>query len=216
MAHGSRAAAQTTARSAARSSQTKLNSADATTSLAAATARARRPSDVPPAASGTTSRFAATPASESWLKCASITGVTAACAPALTAMACASERGHPQAASRSVAAGARWMIPAVATNESAKPGSQRSPGRHASTSSPARASAFMSWDSRSRRTPTSSISPMMVARSTDGWAPTTSAKDSSTSAAITAVGRRASPASDSTANTEDASSATLKPETAST
>ena len=50
------------------------------------------PSVVPAAASGTTTRLAAMPTSESWLKWASMTGVTAAWAPTLTATAVASQR----------------------------------------------------------------------------------------------------------------------------
>ena len=65
------------------------------------------PSVVPTAASGTTTRLAATPTSESWLKWASMTGVTAAWAPRLTAAAVASQPGQPHPESQPVMAGVR-------------------------------------------------------------------------------------------------------------
>ncbi len=59
------------------------------------------------AASGTTKRLATMPISESWLKNASITGVTASWAPALTASDRASHTGQPQVESRSASGGPR-------------------------------------------------------------------------------------------------------------
>ncbi len=55
------------------------------------------PSVVATAASGTTARLATTPISESWLKWATMSGVTTACAPRLTAIAAASQGGAPRA-----------------------------------------------------------------------------------------------------------------------
>ena len=107
------------------------------------------------------------------------------------------------------------MIPAVAAKDSKKPGSCRSPGRHRSSASPASASAFITCDSRSSNTLNSSSSPMTVARSTDGCVPTTRANPMSTRLATTAVARRGMPAMPSAANTDDASRATLKRDTAS-
>ncbi len=65
------------------------------------------PSVVATAASGTTARFATTPISDSWLKWAAISGVTAAWAPTLTATPAASQRGQPRASSAPVIQGAR-------------------------------------------------------------------------------------------------------------
>ena len=65
------------------------------------------PSVVPAAASGTTTRFAAMPTSESWLKWASMTGVTAAWAATLTDTAVASQPGQPRPSSQPVMPGVR-------------------------------------------------------------------------------------------------------------
>ena len=108
------------------------------------------------------------------------------------------------------------MIPAVAAKESWKPGSHRSVGLQTSSANPARQSAFMSWESRSRSTLRSRRSPITVALSTDGCPPTTRAKPTRTAAATTAVVRRGTPNRDSAAKTEEATRATLNPETAST
>ncbi len=105
-------------------------------------------------------------------------------------------------------------MPAVAANESWKPGSHRSPGRQSSRRSVASARALGSCDCRSSRSAASRSSPITVARSTEGWPPTTSAKPISTTAAITATARRGIPQSARPPNTAPASSATLKPDTA--
>ncbi len=55
---------------------------------------------------------------------------------------------------------------------------------------------------------------MTVARRTDGWPPTTSAKPMSTAAATTATARRGIPQIARPANTAPARSATLNPDTA--
>ena len=55
---------------------------------------------------------------------------------------------------------------------------------------------------------------MTVARSTEAWPPTTRAKPTSATPAATAVVRREMPSAADTKKTEDARSATLKPETA--
>jgi hypothetical protein len=91
-----------------------------------------------------------------------------------------------------------------------------SPGRHISTAMVARASAFMICDSRSRSTLRRRSSPIAVARRTDGCPPTTSANPTRTTPATTAVSRRGTPTMDSVKKTDEASRATLKPETAST
>ena len=57
---------------------------------------------------------------------------------------------------------------------------------------------------------------MMVARSTDAWPPTTRAKPTRAAAATPAVTRRETPTMLSAAKIEAETSATLKPETAST
>ena len=57
---------------------------------------------------------------------------------------------------------------------------------------------------------------MIVARSTEACAPTTRAKPTSAAAAIPAVRRRETPTMLSVAKIEAETSATLKPETAST
>ena len=105
-------------------------------------------------------------------------------------------------------------MPAVAAKDSWKPGSQRSPGRQSSRASTAMASAFRSWDSRSSSRAASRSSPITVARSTEGWPPTTSAKPTSATAAAPAAPRRGMPHIASPPNTAPASSATLKPDTA--
>src|SRR5258705_219666 len=105
-------------------------------------------------------------------------------------------------------------MPAVAAKESWKPGSHRSPGRQSSRARTARASAFGSWDSRSSSSAASRSSPITVARSTDGWPPTTSAKPTSTTAATPAAPRRGTPSMARPPNTAPASRATLKPDTA--
>ena len=57
---------------------------------------------------------------------------------------------------------------------------------------------------------------MMVARSTEGWLPTTAAKPSTTAMAASAVSRRGARASVRIAHAVEATRATLKPETART
>src|SRR5881628_2963757 len=93
------------------------------------------------------------------------------------------------------------MIPAVAAKESWKPGSHRSVGLQTSSANPARQSAFMSWESRSRSTLRSRRSPITVALSTEGCPPTTKAKPTRTAAATSAVARRGTPNRDREAKT---------------
>jgi len=57
---------------------------------------------------------------------------------------------------------------------------------------------------------------MTVARNTEGWAPTTIAKASTTTSAPSAAMRRGARATVSSAHTVEATSATLKPDTART
>ena len=57
---------------------------------------------------------------------------------------------------------------------------------------------------------------MIVARTTEGWAPTTKANPTTTAMATTAVGRRPMPTKVNDTKTAEARMATLKPDTAST
>src|SRR6185436_14352078 len=213
---GTAAASHTASRSRITSAQPRFSAREPASSLTAAAASPKSPTVVAAPARGTTARFAARPISESWLKCTAMTGRTAACAPALTAMAAAARGGQPNRSSAAVPGAARYTMPAVAAKESWNPGSQRSPGRHARSASAARASALGSWDSRSSRTPPSRMSPMMVARSTEACAPTTRAKPTSAAAATPAVTRRETPTMLSVAKIDAETRATLKPDTAST
>ncbi len=78
----------------------------------------------------------------------------------------------------------------------------------------ATASALGSCERRSSTSAMSRSRLITVARSTEGWAPTTRAKPTSTAAATSAAPRRGMPARAEPANTAPASSATLNPETA--
>ncbi len=107
IAPGSAAARATSARRISRTSQRQSKSKGPPGPGSSSTIRAAMPSVVATAASGTTARLATTPISESWLKCAAMSGVTAACAPRLTAAAPASQGGQPRTVRRSVSHGVR-------------------------------------------------------------------------------------------------------------
>ena len=100
---------------------------------------------------------------ESWLKWARPIGSTASWAAALTARAPARPRRGSGAST----------MPAVAANESWKPGSCRSAGRAARMTSAARARLFSTAASRSSSKARSTSTAISVARSTEGWDPTT-------------------------------------------
>jgi hypothetical protein len=215
MAPGSAAKARTTRRSATSRTQRLWKSVWASGSLRVATARVRTPPVVRRPASGTTRRFATTPRGESWPKWMSITGVTPSCAPADTARALAIGPGH-HGTSRARIHGLRWRRPAVAANDSWRPGSTRLPGSRASNTRRAAARLFQTRLSRPRRPAARNRLPMTVARSTDGWPPTTAANAMSVASASPAArgtGRRTSLRR---RNAEPATSATLKPEMART
>ena len=214
-APGRAASARTTRRSVTRRSQRLWKSGWASGSQRVATASVRTPPVVRRPASGTTRRFAATPSGESWPKWSSITGVTPSWAPADTASALRTGPGH-QGGSRARIHGWRWRRPAVAANESWSPGSARLPGSRASSARSAAARLFHTRLSRPRRPAARNRPPMMVARSTEGWPPTTAANATSVASArpaASAAGRRRRRR---TRNAEPATSATLKPEIAST
>jgi len=84
-----------------------LNTRLAALSLAAWTTRASIPSVVAGPARGTTRRLAATPMSESWLKWASMMGVTGSWAARLTATAAANQCGQRRASRKLVNDAAR-------------------------------------------------------------------------------------------------------------
>ena len=107
MAPGMAAAAQTTTRNAMSNSQSVLKSRLAAVSLASWVKRASIPSVVVGPASGTTRRLAATPMRESWLKWASMIGVTGSWAARLTATAAASQCGQPRSFKNPVNGAAR-------------------------------------------------------------------------------------------------------------
>jgi hypothetical protein len=107
MAAGTAAATQTTTRSATSRSQTAWKQNAASVSLSRESRSASMPRVVAGAASGTTKRLATTPMSESWLKKATMIGVTASWAPTLTANDRASHTGHPHVDSHSASGGPR-------------------------------------------------------------------------------------------------------------
>ena len=82
--------------------------------------------------------------------------------------------------------------------------------------SAASARLFVTDGSRSSSTAASTSTAMTAARRTDGWGPTTNANPITTTIATIAASRRPTRARLHSAQTAAASSATLKPETAST